>query len=150
MTTNGYAMIGLDNPKNSINVGSALRACGCYGAVALAISGDRTRHIGNASTDTQNQYKRIPVFRGPDLSAFVPFDCVPVAIDIIDGAIPLQEYKHPVRAFYVFGAEDATLGDRVISWCRDIVYVPTVFCMNLAATVNVILYDRMAKMQGET
>jgi tRNA(Leu) C34 or U34 (ribose-2'-O)-methylase TrmL len=28
----GYAAIGLDNPKCSENVGSALRACGVYGA----------------------------------------------------------------------------------------------------------------------
>jgi hypothetical protein len=28
----GYAAIGLDNPKNNINVGAALRAAGVYGA----------------------------------------------------------------------------------------------------------------------
>jgi len=26
-----------------------------------------------------------------------------------------------------------------------VVYIPTVGCMNLAATVNVVLYDRLAK-----
>ena len=26
-----------------------------------------------------------------------------------------------------------------------VVYVPTIGCMNLAATVNVVLYDRLAK-----
>jgi tRNA(Leu) C34 or U34 (ribose-2'-O)-methylase TrmL len=26
-----------------------------------------------------------------------------------------------------------------------VVYIPTTGCMNLAATVNVVLYDRMAK-----
>lgn len=46
----------------------------------------------------------------------------------------------------IFGPEDGTLGERVLSWCRDVVYVPTDRCMNLAATVNVILYDRAAKM----
>ena len=57
----------------------------------------------------------------------------------------LPEYQHPERAFYIFGAEDATLGARVLDRCRDRVFVPTVRCMNLAATVNVVLYDRMAK-----
>lgn len=37
----------------------------------------------------------------------------------------------------------------MVSWCRDVVYVPSRFCMNLAATANVILYDRMAKMGGK-
>lgn len=45
----------------------------------------------------------------------------------------------------ISGAEDATLGKRITDKCRDVVYVPTTGCMNLAATVNVVLYDRMAK-----
>ncbi len=45
----------------------------------------------------------------------------------------------------MFGPEDGTLGDDVLSWCRDVIYVPTRYCMNLAATVNVVLYDRMQK-----
>ncbi len=56
---------------------------------------------------------------------------------------------HPVRAFYIFGGEDATLGGRVLSWCRDVIYIPTAYCMNLAATVNVVLYDRMTKNEKE-
>jgi len=138
----GYAAVGLDNPKSSINVGHALRACGVYGAAMLAVSKQRYKR---AATDTMNHYKQIPLVQCEDLHAVLPFDCVPVAVDLIEGAIPLQEYKHPERAFYVFGAEDATLGKRVTSWCRDTIYVPTDRCMNLAATVNVILYDRLAK-----
>ena len=64
-------------------------------------------------------------------------------------ATPLPQYKHPDRAFYIFGPEDGTLGQSVTGWCRDIIYVPTIFCMNLAAAVNVVLYDRMAK-RGES
>jgi tRNA(Leu) C34 or U34 (ribose-2'-O)-methylase TrmL len=70
---------------------------------------------------------------------------VPVAVDLIEGATSLVEFKHPERAFYIFGAEDQTLGRRVLDWCKNVVYVPTDRCMNLAATVNVVLYDRLAK-----
>jgi tRNA(Leu) C34 or U34 (ribose-2'-O)-methylase TrmL len=52
---------------------------------------------------------------------------------------------HPERAFYVFGPEDGTLGTRHLSKCVRKIMVPTKFCMNLAATVNVVLYDRLAK-----
>jgi tRNA(Leu) C34 or U34 (ribose-2'-O)-methylase TrmL len=75
----------------------------------------------------------------------IPYDCVPVAVDLVDGAHSLPNYRHPERAFYVFGPEDGTLGKAVIDRCRDKIMVPTRFCMNLAATVNVILYDRLAK-----
>lgn len=75
----------------------------------------------------------------------IPFDCVPVAVDLVEGARALHEYVHPERAFYIFGPEDGTLGKPVLEWCRDVIYIPNNYCMNLAATVNVVLYDRMIK-----
>ena len=138
----GYACIGLDNPKTSANVGAAMRAVHVYGAAMLVCSGNR---LTTGTLDTMKGYRHTPYIRCDDLKPYIPYDCVPVAVDIIDGAIPLPKYTHPERAFYVFGAEDATLGDRVLCWCRDVVYIPSNGCMNLAATVNVILYDRMMK-----
>ena len=138
----GYAAVGLHMPKTPTNIGSALRAAGCYGAAMVAVSGQRYKR---AATDTQASYRHMPLIQCEDLHDVVPFDCVPVAVDLIEGAIPLQRYVHPERAFYVFGPEDGTLGKAITDWCRDVVYVPTRHCMNLAATVNVILYDRMAK-----
>ena len=139
----GYASIGLLQPKDSHNVGSVLRAAGCYGASLVAIQGDRYRR---ACTDTQAAYKHIPLLHG-NLRELIPFDCVPVAVDLCDGALSLHHYQHPERAFYVFGPEDGTLGKETMAWCRDVIYVPTRFCMNLAATVNVVLYDRQAKRE---
>lgn len=138
----GFAAIGLHYPKTPENVGSALRACHCYGASMLAVAGKRFKR---ASTDTFQTHKHMPVIEVEDLKMVIPYDCVPVAVDLIDGAIDLTTYKHPERAFYVFGPEDGTLGRQVTSWCRDVIYVPTRQCMNLAATVNVVLYDREAK-----
>lgn len=140
----GYAAIGLDHPKNHINVGAALRAAGNYRAAFVAQSGQRCRP---GLTDTMAQYRHMPFFRVEDLKNVIPYACIPVAVDLLDGATPLQEYKHPERAFYIFGPEDGTLGDSVLSWCRDVIYIPTYGCMNLAATVNVVLYDRAAKMK---
>ena len=138
----GYCGIGLDNPKYDVNVGSTLRAAGNYNANFVAATGRRYK---KASTDTVKQYRHLPLFNVENLRDIIPFDCIPVAVDLIDGAISLHEYEHPERAFYIFGAEDATLGKRITDWCKDTIYIPTNGCMNLAATVNVVLYDRMAK-----
>lgn len=138
----GYAAIGLDNPKTDANIGSALRACGVFGAKMMAVSG---RRYGKAPTDTMKAYRHLPFIQCDDLKEVIPYDCVPVAVDLIDGAHSLFKYMHPERAFYIFGAEDATLGSRVLEWCRDVVYIPSNRCLNLAATVNVVLYDRAAK-----
>jgi len=142
MKKRGYSAIGLFQPKNNINVGSVMRAAGVYGSALVVTSGTRYKR---ASSDTMKAVRRIPLLRVDDLKEAIPFDCVPVAVDLVDGATSLKDYKHPERAFYVFGPEDGTLGKQVLSWCRDVVYIPTEGCMNLAATVNVVLYDRQAK-----
>jgi len=143
----GYAAIGLDNPKTPANIGSVLRAAGCYQSSLVALAGERPNRLKMAKcmTDTQKAYRHIPTIWCDDLHEIIPVDCVPVAVDLIDGAKSLVDYVHPERAFYVFGAEDATLGRKITSWCRDIIYVPTNHCMNLAASVNVVLYDRLQK-----
>lgn len=138
----GFAAIGLHMPKTPANVGSVLRAAHCYGAAMVAKTGQR---YSKAPTDPQKGYRHIPLIQCDDLASVIPYDCVPVAVDLIDGAKSLTKYMHPERAFYIFGPEDGTLGPSITSWCRDVVYVPTSYCMNLAATVNVILYDRLAK-----
>ena len=137
----GYAAVGLYRPKTRVNVASALRACGCYGVAMLACEGQRYKQH---SADTMKAFRRIPFIQAP-LKQQVPYDCVPVAVELVDQAVDLRTYKHPQRAFYVFGPEDGTLGRNVLSWCRDVVQIPTNGCMNLAASVNVVLYDRLLK-----
>lgn len=142
MMERGYSVIAADRPKCIHNFGSMMRAAHCYRARMIVLGGDRYRE---SYTDTMKTYKHTPLLRVADVFDALPFDCVPVAVDLIDGATPLPDYKHPERAFYIFGAEDATLGARILDRCRDVIYVPTQHCMNLAATVNVVLYDRLAK-----
>jgi len=141
----GFAGIGLYHPKTNENVGSALRAVKCYQADFLAIVGKRYQQ---SCTDTTKQWRHTPLLQVDDLQSVIPYSCVPVAVEIVEGASSLFDYKHPERAFYVFGPEDGTLGKNVLSWCRDVVYIPTDHCMNLAATVNVVLYDRAMKQTG--
>lgn len=144
MNCRGYAAIGLFHPKNAINVGCAMRAAHVYGASLVVASPSRPRY-GHGSTDTTKAWRHIPMQNVDDLHSVIPFGCVPVAIELVSGARSLVDYVHPERAFYIFGPEDGTLGDRVLDWCRDVVYVPGDRCMNLAACVNVVLYDRAAK-----
>lgn len=139
---NGYFGIGLHQPKNPINVGSVLRAAHCFGAAFVATSGRRYKR---AASDTSAAYKRIPLHQVEDLRELIPFDCVPIAVDLVPGAVRLCDYQHPARAFYVFGPEDGTLASRTLSWCRDVVVIPA-GCLNLAMAATCVLYDRTAKL----
>ena len=137
----GYAAIGLYMPKTEPNVGGALRAANCYGAALVAIQGKRFRSI---SSDTQKTWRHIPLLEVVNLRDVIPFDCQPICVEISDNARCLTTFTHPQRAFYIFGPEDGSIPKELTEKYMTI-KVPTDFCMNLAATVNVVLYDRRAK-----
>ncbi|WP_426358389.1 RNA methyltransferase [Pseudocolwellia sp. HL-MZ19] len=145
MSKKGYACIGLFNPKSPENVGSVMRASGCYGVHSVYYTGKRYDLAKAFYTDKNKVHLDIPLIGVEDLKNTVPLGCVPVAVELVDGAKSLVDYKHPPRAFYIFGPEDGTLKKHITDFCRETIYIPTNGCMNLAATVNVILYDRMAK-----
>jgi tRNA(Leu) C34 or U34 (ribose-2'-O)-methylase TrmL len=134
----GYAAIGLHQPKNILNMGEIMRAAGCYGVSLVAISG---RRFKRSSIDTQQAWKHMPTIEVPDLFAAAPFGAVPVAVEFIPTATPLPDFVHPERAYYLLGP--------TVARCPHVVYVPTRHCMNLAATANVLLYDRLMKRQAQ-
>ncbi|PRH24777.1 23S rRNA methyltransferase [Burkholderia multivorans] len=142
----GYAAIGLHQPKDPQNVGGVLRAAGCYGVALVALSGKRYQR---ASTDTQKAWRHLPAIQTDDLLSVIPIGAVPVAVEFSHAATPLPAFKHPESAFYIFGPEDGSVPNHIATKCRDVVYVPTAYCMNLAAAVNVLLYDRLAKLHRE-
>lgn len=145
----GFCGIGLFRPKTPENVGGALRAAQAYGAAFVSIEGARNDALRHG-TNTGKAHRHVPVYMVDDLIAHRPHDTQLVVVDLIEGAEPLPTFRHPERALYVFGPEDGTLGHRHTSIAQHVVYVPTTICMNLAATVNVILYDRLAKGRGSS
>ncbi len=145
MEKSAFCCVGLVNPKSPENVGSVMRAAGCYGVDEVYYTGNRFELARRFATDTKQMVEKIPLLGVDDLMVFIPQGCVPVVVDLIDGATPLPDYVHPERAFYIFGPEDGTLDPALYGAVKDVVYVPTRGCMNLAASVNVILYDRLAK-----
>jgi len=147
----GFAAIGLVNPKCRENVGSVLRAAGCYEASLVVIAGNRPdNYMGRINTDTQKAYRTIPTLRVADVFDAMPYDCVPICVELLEESKSLVNFVHPERAFYIFGPEDGTLGAAITKRCKVCIQVPTKFCMNLAATANVVLYDRLAKQIRES
>ena len=70
-----------------------------------------------------------------------------VCVELIEGATALPSFEHPQNALYIFGPEDSSLSQSLVDRAHHVVYVPTVGCMNLAASVNVVLYDRQSKFE---
>jgi tRNA(Leu) C34 or U34 (ribose-2'-O)-methylase TrmL len=137
--------IGLTNPKSPTNVGAVMRAAGCFQAHSVFYTGKRYELGARFSTDTQNSSDAIPLTGVSCLLDSVPENAQIVCVELVVGAIALPDFQHPKNAFYIFGPEDNTIKQRVIDRADSVVYVPTIGSLNLAATVNVVLYDRLAK-----
>ena len=143
------ASIGLINPKSPDNVSSVMRSAGNFRVDSVFYTGKRypralMRNPG--ITDMRRKVgQSIPLTEVDSLFDNVPAGMKLVCVEFAEGAISLPEYQHPDNAFYIFGPEDGTLGQDVIDQADAVVYVPTINSMNLAATVNVVLYDRLAK-----
>lgn len=142
----GFAAIGLVQPKWSENVGGVFRAAQCYGASLIVIEGKR---FERQAADTSKAWRHTPLLRLENVLDGCPFSTIPVVIELVDDAQSLVDFLHPERAFYIFGPEDGSVPTRVMDKCAVKVQVPTRFCMNLAATVNVVLYDRLAKQLAQ-
>lgn len=146
----GYSMIALINPKTASNVGNALRAAHAYSSAGVLVEGERgAKTLRGLPTNVSRAERHIPLTPVVDIFDARPFDCEVVVVDLIAGATPLPDFKHPRSALYVFGPEDGTLGYRHTARAQHVVQIPTSICMNLAATVNVVLYDRIAKQQRQ-
>jgi tRNA(Leu) C34 or U34 (ribose-2'-O)-methylase TrmL len=141
----GFAAIGLDRCKDKANLGGVLRAAGCYGASMVALGGGR---LGKYATDTMKTYKHIPCIETADLFEVKPFGAKIVVVELCESARSIKNFVHPGSAFYVFGPEDGNVSKRIVDAAYEVIYIPTHACMNLAATVNVVLFDRMNKMEA--
>lgn len=137
--------IGLTNPKSPSNVGSVMRAAGCFRAEEVYYTGRRYDQAAKFHTDTRNMSNKILLEGVESLIACADPDAKIVCVELVEGATCLPDFKHPHNAHYIFGPEDGNISQDMIDQADEVVYLPTVGCLNLAATVNIVLYDRMAK-----
>ncbi|MEE8046347.1 MAG: TrmH family RNA methyltransferase [Dehalococcoidia bacterium] len=147
LTQRGYAVIALDRPNHGVNVGHTLRAALGFSA-RMVILGDKDPDINvrKLSTDPGRAYRHVPILEVPDIFDAMPNDCTPIAIELTDDAIDLTTFVHPERACYIFGPENGSISPELLEKCQQVVKIPTTTSLNLGMTVNIVMYDRLAKI----
>ncbi len=142
----GFACIGLDRPTDPVNVGHALRAAFCFDARLVIIGGDTPSiRLSKLNTDPMRSFRHVPVIKSKNLLEAVPEGASIVGIELCDDATTLMDFKHPERACYIFGPENGGLSDEILDRCTHKIMIPTMVSLNLGMTVNIVMYDRLAK-----
>jgi len=141
--------IGLVNPKGPSNVGTVMRAAGCFNAGEVLFTGTRyaraAQYETKTNTDTHRARNNIPLTQVECLISAKKEGAKVICVELCLGATSLTEFSHPEQALYIFGPEDGSISQLIVDQADHVVYIPTKDCLNLAATVNVVLYDRLAK-----
>ena len=144
----GFAAIALCDPYYDGNIGGAIRAASVYGARLVVVGSKRPHRRGRIErTDPRKSHKHMPVVWSQDILQALPHESQAVAVEIDPRAVSLPDFQHPESAYYIFGPENGSVPNDLIGICDHVVSIPTAGCMNLAATVNVVLYDRLAKQE---
>lgn len=142
--------VALFRPKYPHNVGAALRAASCWGVNQIWFTGDRVSLEPEAGKRLPRE-ERMKGYKDVDLVQYdyvfdqFPADTVPVAVEVRPNSEDLRYFAHPKKALYCFGPEDGSLPQMALRHCHRFVVIPTKHCLNLAAAVNVVLYDRLMK-----
>lgn len=67
-------------------------------------------------------------------------------VDLIDEAVDLPSFAHPVQAAYVLGPERGALSPELIARCHHLLRIPTAFSLNLATAGAIVMYDRVRSL----
>ncbi len=146
----GYGCIALERPTDQVNIGHALRAAlGFQARMVILSQPAEGLNVQRIKTDPGRAYRHVPIVRTADLFSTIPEDCTPVAIELTEDALDLSTFVHPERACYIFGPENGSVSEETLERCRLTVKIPTVMSLNLGMTVNIVLYDRAAKMRRQ-
>jgi tRNA G18 (ribose-2'-O)-methylase SpoU len=143
-TARGYCGIGVEGVSKSANVGALLRTAHAFGAAFCFTIGAGWDARAGRQSDTADTPAHVPLWRFSDAAALqLPRGCVLVGVELLDDAIDLPSFRHPLNAAYVLGPERSGLSAPVRERCRHVVRIPTRFALNLAVAGALVLYDRL-------
>ncbi|MBV9785052.1 MAG: RNA methyltransferase [Acidisphaera sp.] len=142
--TRGYFGLGAEGVSKSANLGALLRTAHAFGAGFCFTIGAGWDARAARRADTAETPAHVPLwhFATPE-EVRLPQGCVLIGVELLDEAVDLPSFRHPLNAAYVLGPERAGLSPVLLARCRHVVRIPTRFALNLAVAGALVLYDRL-------
>ncbi len=129
-----------------MNMGNLLRSAHAFGAKFFFTIGAHPRAF-EAKSDTSKATFHLPVYHWVTADEMIlPLRCKLVGVELIEGAVDLPSFRHPLHAAYVLGPELGVLSDTLLSRCDHVIKIPTAFCINVAMAGAIVMYDRVRSL----
>jgi tRNA G18 (ribose-2'-O)-methylase SpoU len=139
----GFFGIGVEGISKPMNVGNLFRSAHAFGA--SFVFWIRPHHTAfNAPSDTSRAPGHLPSYAWSSVADVqLPRGCKLVGVELLEDAIDLPSFKHPLQAAYVLGPERGSLSPELTERCDQIVKIPTKFCVNVGVAGAIVMYDRL-------
>lgn len=139
----GFFLLGAEAISKPMNLGALIRTAHAFGASGVFLI-DAHYTSRAALADTSRADHQIPLYEFASVDALVlPKGTALVGVELLDDAVELPSFRHPLNAAYVLGSERGTLSPALQDRCTHIVKIPTRFCVNLAVAGAIVMYDRL-------
>ncbi len=143
----GYFAVGVEGISKSFNLGNLVRTSHAFGASFFFTINASVNYAEIKSSDTSHADIHLPFYAHKNLAEFSPpKDCSLVGVELLDDAVDLPSFRHPLRAAYVLGPEKGSLSPELVKRCSHIVKIPAKFCVNVGVAGAIVLYDRMISL----
>ncbi len=128
--------------SKALNLGNLMRSAHGFGASFTFTVGAAYGAL-EACSDTSKGRLHIPHYNWASAGDMaLPEGCSIVGVELLDAAIELPSFRHPLRAAYVFGPERGSLSEAMLARCAYVVKIPTRFSINVAMAGAIVMYDR--------
>ena len=142
----GFFAVGAEGISKPMNLGNLVRSAHAFGASFVFLV-NAEYGVRKSSSDTSQAEFQLPVYDFASADALsLPRGCRLVGCELVDDAVDLPSFRHPLQAAYVFGPERSSLSPAMLARCHHVVRIPTRFCINLAVAGAVVMYDRVVSL----
>jgi tRNA G18 (ribose-2'-O)-methylase SpoU len=139
----GYFAIGAERISKALNLGNLMRSAHGFGASFTFTIGASYQAL-EARADTSKGQQHLPHYDWRSIAELsLPRSCRLVGVELLDEAVDLPSFRHPLRAAYVLGPEQGELSPELLARCDHVVRIPSSFCVNLAMAGAIVMYDRV-------
>lgn len=143
----GYFAIGAEGSSKAGNIGNLVRSAHAFGASFVFMINPGLDMTEMNIVDTSDTGNHVPLYTYADAASLtLPKGCALVGVELLEDAVDLPSFRHPLRAAYVLGPEFGSLSPGLVERCDFVVRIPTRFCVNVGVAGALVMYDRMISL----